>query len=141
MSSLLSDAPPTPRYSRKSLLTLLGFLNRLGVPPVEEPVAPTPNELVVAAFERYQVGERGLLPRTAAAQAARVRRFLDGHCPRGGVGDLSTAEVTAALLAEGTDHAVSSVKRLGYTLRSFLHYAFLTGLIDHDLSGAAIPIR
>jgi integrase/recombinase XerD len=134
-------ATHTNRYSRKSQRTLPGFRNRLGVLPVEEPVAPTPNELVVAAFERNQVGERGLLPSTVAAQVARVRRFLDRHCPPGGVVDLSTAEVTAALLAEGTDHAVSSVKRMGYTLRSFLRYAFLTGLIDQDLSGAAIPVR
>lgn len=135
-------ATHTNRYSRRTLRTLLGFLNRLGVLPVDEPAAQTtPNELVVAAFERHQVGERGLLPRTAAAQAARLRRFLDMHCPPGGVGDLSPADVTTALLAEGTDHAVSSVKRMGYTLRSFLRYAFLTGLIDHDLTGAAIPVR
>lgn len=134
-------ATHTNRYSRKALRPLLCFLDGLGVRPVEEPVTPTPNEMVVACFERYLVNERGLLPRTAAAQAARVRRFLHGYCPLGRVCELSTAEVTAALLGEGADHAVSSVKRLGYTLRSFLRYAFLTELIEHDLSGASIPIR
>lgn len=134
-------ATHTNRYSRKSLRTLLGFLNQLGVLPAEEPAPPTLAELVAAEFEHYQVSERGVLPRTAAAQAARVRRFLTAYCPPGGVGDLSTAEVTAALLAEGADHAVSSVKRLGYTLRSFLRYACLTGLIERDLSGASIPVR
>lgn len=131
----------TNRYSRKALRPLLSFLDALGVRPPEDIVAPTPNEMVTADFERYLVDERGLLPRTAAAQAARVRRFLDGYCPAGGVGELSTAQVTAALLAEGAGRAVSSVKRMGYTLRSFLRYAFLTGLIAHDLSGASIPIR
>jgi integrase/recombinase XerD len=41
---------------------------------------------------------------------------------------LTTAEVTRVLLDEGEDHAVSSVKRLGCTLKGFLRYAFLTGL-------------
>ena len=131
----------TNRYSHRSLRPLLGFLNELGVLPAEAPAAPTHIELVVAGFERYQVNERGLLPRTAAAQASRVHRFLIRYCPPGGLADLSAADVTAALLAEGTSHAVSSVKRLGYTLRSFLRYAFLSGLIDRDLSGASIPIR
>ena len=131
----------TNRYSPRSLRPLLGFLNALAVLPAEAPAAPTPIELVVAGFERYQVNERGLLPQTAAAQASRVHRFLNRYCPPGGLADLFTGDVTAALLAEGTNHAVSSVKRLGYTLRSFLRYAFLNGLIDHDLSGASIPIR
>lgn len=131
----------TIRYSRRALQPLWCFLDGLGVLP-EEPVrTPTPNAMVAAGFESYLVAERGLLPRTAAAQAARLQRFLDGYCPAGGVAALSTAEVTSALLAEGADHAVSSVKRLGYTLRSFCRYAFVTGLIEHDLSGASIPIR
>lgn len=131
----------TNRYSRRSLGTLMGFLDRLGVLPAEEPQQQRLPELLATEFERYLVGERGLLPRTAAAQGARVRRFLSEYCPPGGVGELSPAEITRALLDEGDRHAVSSVKRLGYTLRSFLRYAFLTGLIDHDLSGASIPVR
>lgn len=134
-------ATHTNRYSRRSLGTLLGFLNQLGVLPVAESSQPPMPELLAKEFERYLVSERGLLPRTAAAQGVRVRRFLAEYCPPGGVGELSAAEITAALLAEGDQHAVSSVKRLGYTLRSFLRYAFLTGLTDHDLSGASIPIR
>jgi integrase len=128
-------------YSRKALGPLLSFLDGIGLRPLEVPATPGSNEVVAAGFERYLVVECGLLPGTAAAQAVRVRRFLDGHGPAGGVGELSTAEVTATLLAEGGDHAVSSVKRLGYNLRSFLRYALLTGLIAHDLSGASVPIR
>jgi hypothetical protein len=128
-------------YTRKALGPLLGFLDGMGVLPVEVPVTPGPSEVVAAGFERYLVVERGLLPGTAAAQAARVRRFLDGYCPAGGVGELSAAEVTAALLAEGADHAVASVKRLGYNLRSFLRWALLTGLIEQDLSGVLVPVR
>lgn len=81
----------TNRYSHRSLRPLLEFLNELGVLPAEAPAAPTPIELVVAGFERYQVNERGLLPRTAAAQASRVHRFLNRYCPPGGLADLSAA--------------------------------------------------
>ena len=134
-------ATHTSLYSRRATRILLGYLGELGVLPEEVP-SPLPMAAVVALeFERYLLTERGLLPRTAAAQAARVQRFLTGSCPPAGVGHLTTAEITTALLAEGTDHAVSSVKRLGYTLKSFLRYAFLIGLIDHDLSGASLPVK
>ena len=131
----------TALYSRRALRPLLVFLAELGVLPVEEPAPPMPTDLAVAGFERYLLTERGLLPKTAAAQVARVRRFLADYCPAGGVGQLTTADVTRALLEEGTDHAVSSVKRLGYTIKAFLRYAFLTGLIDRDLTGATVPVK
>lgn len=131
----------TALYSRRALRPLLNFLGGLGVLPVEELPPPTPTDLAVEGFERYLLTERGLLPKSAAAQVARIRRFLAGYCAAGGVGQLTTAEVTRALLHEGTDHAASSVKRLGYTIRAFLRYAFLTGLIDRDLTGATVPVK
>jgi integrase/recombinase XerD len=131
----------TALYSRRALRPLLAFLAELGVLPVEEPTPPMPIDLAVEGFERYLLTERGLLPKTTAAQVARVRRFLADYCPAEGAGQLTKAEVTRALLAEGTDHAVSSVKRLGYTIKAFLRYAFLTGLIDRDLTGAAMPVK
>lgn len=127
--------------SRRALRPLLGFLNDLGVLPVEQPAPASPSQLVLAGFEQYLLTERGLQSGTATAQVARVQRFLAVHCPAGDVGQLTTSEVTQALLEEGHDHAVSSVKRMGYTLKSFLGYAFLTGLIDRDLSGAVLPVR
>lgn len=131
----------TSLYSRRATRILMGYLDGLGVLPADVPAPPSPVGMLAAGFEQYLLTERGLLPRTAAAQAARVRRFLTRYCPPTGVGDLTTADITAALLAEGTDHGVASVKRLGYNLRSFLRYAFLTGQIDQDLSGASIPVK
>lgn len=131
----------TSLYSRRATRVLLGYLADLQVLPVEEPAAATPNDLIVESFEHYLRAERGLAPRTAAAQAARVRRFLASFCPPGGIGELSTAAVTQALLDEGAEHAVSSVKRMGYNLKSFLRFAFLTGLVDRDLSGAMVPVK
>ncbi len=131
----------TALYSRRALRLLLGYLSGLGVLPVEEKPPSTSTELAVAGFERYLLAERGLLPKTTAAQVARVRRFLADYCPAEGVEQLTTAHVTRALLDEGADHAVSSVKRLGYTIKSFLRYAFLTGLIDRDLTGATVAVK
>lgn len=131
----------TALYSRRALHPLLEYLGGLGVLPVEQAAPSTPTDLAVEGFERYLLSERCLLPQTAAAQVARVRRFLADSCPAGGVGQLTTAHVTRALLDEGTDHAVSSVKRLGYTIKAFLRYAFLTGLIDRDLTGATVPVK
>jgi integrase/recombinase XerD len=131
----------TALYSRRALRPLLEHLSELGVLPVEELPPRTPTDLAVAGFEQYLLTERGLLPKTAAAQVARIRRFLDDYCPAGGVGQLTTAEVTRALLHEGADHAATSVKRLGYTIKAFLRFAFLTGLIDRDLTGATVPVK
>lgn len=47
------------RYSRKALLPLVGFLDRLGVLPADEARAPSPNEVAVADFERYLIAELG----------------------------------------------------------------------------------
>ena len=128
-------------HSRRATRMLLEFLSGLGVLPVAEPSPPTPTQLAVEGFERYLQTERGLLPRTAAAQVARARRFLAVYCPPEGIGMLTPADVTRALLEEGEDHAVSSVKRLGYTIKAFLRYAFLTGLIDRDLTGSTVPVK
>lgn len=131
----------TALYSRRALRPLLEYLAGLGVLAVEDPAPPTTVDVAVEGFESYLLTERGLLPKTTAAQISRVRRFLAEYCPPGGIGNLSSAEVTRALLEEGVDHAPATVKRLGYTLKAFLRYALLAGLIEHDLTGAVVPVK
>jgi len=70
-----------------------------------------------------------------------VRRFLNSYTPPGGLAVLSAADVTRALLDEGEGRAPVSVKKFGYALRAFLRFCLLTGVIDHDLTGATLVIR
>jgi integrase/recombinase XerD len=68
-----------------------------------------------------------------------VRRFL---ARRGGsdLGELTAAEVSKAVLGEVAGRSPASVRRYGCALRSFLRYCYLAGLIEHDLSAAALPV-
>ena len=76
---------------------------------------------------QYLLRERRLQAGTAAAHVARVRRFLDGYTPSDGLVGLTAAEVTRALLDEGRGRAPVSVKKFGFTLRTFLRFCLVTG--------------
>ena len=39
-----------------------------------------------------------------------------------------------------TAHSPATVRRYGCALRSFLRYCYLVGLVEHDLSAAALPV-
>ena len=96
---------------------------------------------VLGRFEEYLRSERRLQAITTAAHVSRVRRFLNSYTPPGGLAVLSAADVTRALLDEGEGRAPVSVKKFGYALRAFLRFCLLTGVIDHDLTGATLVIR
>jgi integrase/recombinase XerD len=129
-------------FSRKALSPLLGWLAVCGVIP-EEASRPAARRdpLVLDQFELYLLAERRLQSRTAAAHVARARRFMVGYCPPDGVAALTAADVTRALLEEGANRRPVSVKKFGYTLRAFLRFCFLTGLVDRDLTGATLVVR
>ena len=70
--------------SRRSLTPILGTLARLGLLPVEEPVAPpSGTDVLLGGFARYLREERGLASSTAKAYLALARRFLADYCDDG----------------------------------------------------------
>jgi len=132
----------TGLFSRKALRPLLEWLVAERAVPAGAaclPVAEDPPQLV--AFEEYLRCERRLAASTVAAAVARGRRFLTGYVPAGGVGELTAADVTRALLDEGATRKPVSVKAYGYTLRALLRFFFLAGITDHDLSDATLVVR
>jgi len=132
----------TGLVSRRALRPLLNWLAASGVIAAEVASPPLPEDPpVLARFERNLMGERRLQAGTTAAHVARVRRFLDGYTPPGGLVELTAAEVTRALLHEGERRAPVSVKKFGYTLRAFLRFCLVTGEVEHDLTGATLVIR
>ena len=133
---------PSSAVSRPALVCLLEVLGGLGVLAGELPApAVSSIDLLLLSFERYLVSERGLAPGTIVGYVAHARWFVDG-LGFGGVSDLSAGEVTRAVLRKaGSGVSVSAAQNFVSGLRSFLRFCFLEGLIEADLSQAALVVR
>src|SRR4249920_3307595 len=96
-------------------------------------------DLLLDGFAGYLRSERGVTELTVDVYVADIRRFL---VDRGGgdLSELTAAEVSKAVLGQVTRWSPASVRRYGCSLRSFLRYFYLVGLVDRDLSAAALPV-
>lgn len=106
----------------------------------EAPVLGSSIEVVLGAFRKFLLAERGLAPCTAAAYVLRARRFLDRQAPTGTLSALKTKDVTDAVRTEAAKVSVGSTQFFVVAVRSFLRFCFTEGLIPTDLSGAALTI-
>jgi integrase/recombinase XerD len=124
--------------SRPGLLCLLEVLRSAGVAaePAGRPVSAA--EALLASFERYLLAERGLAPGTVAGYLDQARRFLAGLTA--GLAEITSAEVSAAVLRMSGSVSVATAQNFVFGLRSFLRFCFLEGLMDTDLSQAALPV-
>src|ERR671918_806898 len=95
-----------------------------------------PAEVLVDGFVGYLRRERGVTALTVEAYVSDVRRFLAHR----GESGLTAAEVSNAVLSQVVDRSPASVRRYGCALRSFLRYCYLVGLVERDLSAAALPV-
>jgi integrase/recombinase XerD len=128
-------------WSRPGLLCLLDVLRELGVVPAPEPAPPgSPAEVLLAGFEHYLLAERALAAGTARGYVGHARRFLDGLSPAVGLAGVTTAQVTEAVLRESAAVSVSAAQFFVAGLRSFLRFCFVEGLVEADLSQAALPV-
>lgn len=98
-----------------------------------------PADVLLDGFGGYLRRERGAAVLTVDAYVSDVRRFL-AH--RGGseLDALTAAEVSKAVLGQVAGRSPASVRRYGCALRSFLRYCYVTGLVEQDLSAAALPV-
>lgn len=98
-----------------------------------------PAEVLLDGFAGHLRRERGVTALTVEAYVSDVRRFLADR----DVSDLSgltAAEVSNAVLGQLAGRSPATVRRYGCALRSFLRYCHLVGLIERDLSAAALPV-
>jgi site-specific recombinase XerD len=133
---------PSSAVSRPGLVCLLDVLRELGVLVSEPPAsAGSPLDLVLSSFERYLVSERGLAPGTIVGYVTHARWFLEG-LGRDGVAALSAGEVTGAVLRKAASGvSVSAAQYFVSGVRAFLRFCFVEGLVETDLSQAALVVR
>lgn len=109
--------------------------------PPPRPSSPgSAAEQLLGSFHRYLLTERGLAPTTAAAYVVRTRRFLTGCAVDGNVDAVTTADVTSAILTESRRVSVGSTQFFVASMRSFLRFCYLEGLVGADLSAAALAV-
>lgn len=129
------------QWSRSGLLCLLDVLRKQGVARLYAPsLVASETESLLGSFERYLLTERGLATGTVSGYVAHVRRFLSGLASTE-LHRLAASEVTAAVLGEvGRGGSVSAAQNFVAGLRAFLRFCFVEGLLDTDLSGAALAV-
>lgn len=129
-------------WSRPGLLCLLDVLRRSGVATVQElALASSPRELLLASFERFLVTERGLAAGTVCGYVTHARWFLDSLESGAGLGGVSASEVTGAVVRKAAAGvSVSATQYFVSALRAFLRFCFVEGLVETDLSAAALVV-
>jgi len=125
-------------WSRPGLLVLLEVLRGFGVLNEEPEAKRSERELLLASFAGYLRSERGLAAGTIHNHVRNAHLFLDGLSEHG-LSDVTAADVTASLRARASSGVSISATR-GYVsgLRAFLRFCLLEGLLDRDLSPAAL---
>lgn len=107
---------------------------------MSRPMVTTPAEGVVEGFVAHLRDVRALSQRSIEVYASGARRFL-AHLGDRDLRGLSAADVAGALLSDvDAGRAPATVRRYGCGVRSFLRYCLAAGLIDRDLSTAALPV-
>ncbi len=126
-------------WSRPALVCLLDVLRAVGVVAVDESaVSVSATEMLLDGFARHLVGERGLAAGTIRGYVRHARRFLDGLSPGCALVDLTARDVTRAVVGKSSTVSVSATQNFVFGLRSFLRFCFVEGLVEVDLSGAAL---
>jgi len=127
--------------SRPGLICLLDVLADMGVLRTCGPApAPSPTEVLLADFEHHLVAERGLVTGTVRNYLDAARKFLEGLSSDIEIEHLTTNEVTEAVLREAAVVSVSSAQNFVAGLRRFLRFCFFEGIVNVDLSQAALPV-
>ncbi|MCO5167731.1 MAG: site-specific integrase [Planctomycetes bacterium] len=128
--------------SLRGVEPVIRFLRSTGaVPPADPPKADaSPLGRLLRQYEAYLVRERELRLSTVNWYARVAREFLapPGSATSLGLRRLKAADVTAFVLREARSISVAQVTLKVTALRSFLRYAFVEGLVPHDLA-LAVP--
>ncbi len=103
----------------------------------------TPQEQILAEFDNYLRGERGLSPKSIARYLPIIRQFLREVCPAGAsdLGEIRQGTVIAYIERHARDWSPSSGKVMCTSLRTFLRCLHHQGLNPLALAGCVPSIR
>jgi integrase/recombinase XerD len=117
-----------------SLRRLLGYLEGLGVLPVED-VVLSPVDRLLEEFRDYLIRERGIKASSAALYLPTARLFLSGRSEplEEDLARVSAAEVSTFVLRESRQRSRRSTETVIYALRALLRFLHMQGLIIEPL--------
>ena len=124
--------------SMRGMAPLLDYLRGVGLAPARSPVvANSAVEVLLAAYEAYLVGERGLAASTVRNYLYVARQFVSGQgLSRPELDGLTAAEVSEFVLAGCRSASVGSATPLIVGMRALLRYLYLAGVTQSALAGA-----
>jgi integrase len=96
--------------------------------------------VLITEFAEYLRFERGLAPMTVGAYSSRAARFLARYAPDGDPAVITPGDVSAAVVAEASGKSASAGQYFACSLRAFLRYCHVRGLVGADVSAAALGV-
>lgn len=135
------DAGRRRWLSDRSLRLMLGFLRDAGVVPLQEHgVVEGPVEGVLEEYRSYLQRERRLGEGTVRGRVDVARRFLTAQLVGGQLrlDRLGPEPMAGFVQGASKRYATGSMKVVTSSLRDFLRFLFVTGVVDRDLA-AAVP--
>jgi site-specific recombinase XerD len=123
-----------------SLRRLLGYLDGLGVLPVDDADA-SPVDVLLAEFRRYLLRERGVTGRTVELYEPAARLFLSGRSEplADDLARLSGGEINTFVLREARRRPARSAEMVS-ALRALLRFLYARGVIAEPLAAAVPPV-
>ena len=132
----------TQKHERATLHRFVAFLGRRGVVATAAPTSP--RDALVADYVAYLRADRGLAENSIAIYGPCARAFVAHLAATAGERALETLDAGAIrtfLLARVAGRSSESARLLSVSLRSFLRFLVLRGVITRDLSGAVPRVR
>ncbi len=122
---------------RAALKQVLAYLRQTGIAARDDAVSePDPAECLIEEFSGYLLHNRALAEVTVETRCSRVRLFLTACFGTGcvDVDRLSVSDIQDFVLHYARDRAPRSHQGMLTTLRSFLRFLYLRGLITEELA-------
>ena len=122
---------------RAALKQVLAYLRQTGIAARDDAVSePDPAECLIEEFSGYLLHDRALAEVTVETRCSRVRFFLTACFGTGcvDVDRLSVNDIQDFVLHYARDRAPRSPHGMLTTLRSFLRFLYLRGLITEELA-------